>query len=83
MIDDTAAEVVRKIYRFCIEGFDPVQIARILTEQGIPNLPLMLCRKAEIMDGTMPNCIAGERILSATFLKDLNIAVIRSIFVLT
>ena len=36
VIDDTAAEVVRKIFRLCIEGYGPVQIARILTEQGVP-----------------------------------------------
>lgn len=36
VIDDTAAEVVRKIFRLCIEGYGPVQIARILTEQSIP-----------------------------------------------
>ena len=36
VIDDTAAEVVRKIFRLCIEGYGPMQIARILTEQGVP-----------------------------------------------
>ncbi|MDE7363367.1 MAG: recombinase family protein [Ruminococcus sp.] len=36
VIDDTAAEVVRKIFRLCIDGYGPTQIARILTEQGIP-----------------------------------------------
>ena len=36
VIDDTAAEVVRKIFRLCIDGYSPVQIARILTEQNIP-----------------------------------------------
>ncbi len=36
VIDDTAAEVVRKIFKLCIDGYGPVQIARILTEQGIP-----------------------------------------------
>ena len=36
VIDDEAAEVVRKIFKLCIEGYGPVQIARILTEQGIP-----------------------------------------------
>ena len=36
VIDDTAAEVVRKIFRLCIDGYGPVQIARILTEQGVP-----------------------------------------------
>ena len=36
VIDEPAAEVVRKIFRLCIDGYGPVQIARILTEQGIP-----------------------------------------------
>lgn len=36
VIDDPAAEVVRKIFKLCIDGYGPVQIARILTEQGIP-----------------------------------------------
>ncbi len=36
LIDDEAAEVVRKIFHLCIDGYGPVQIARILTEEGIP-----------------------------------------------
>ena len=36
VIDDEAAEVVRKIFHLCIDGYGPTQIARILTEQGIP-----------------------------------------------
>ena len=36
VIDDEAAEVVRKIFHFCIDGYGPAQIARILTEEGIP-----------------------------------------------
>ena len=36
VIDDEPAQVVRKIFRLCIDGYGPVQIARILTEQGIP-----------------------------------------------
>ena len=37
VIDDEAAEVVRKIFHLCIDGYGPTQIARILTEQGIPS----------------------------------------------
>lgn len=37
VIDEPAAEVVRKIFKLCIDGYGPVQIARILTEQGIPS----------------------------------------------
>ena len=36
VIDEPAAEVVRKFFKLCIDGYGPVQIARILTEQGIP-----------------------------------------------
>ena len=36
VIDDEAAEVVRKIFHLCIDGYGPAQIARILMEQGIP-----------------------------------------------
>ena len=36
IIDEDAAEVVRMIFRLCIEGCGPTQIARKLTEQGIP-----------------------------------------------
>lgn len=36
VIDEPTAEVVRKIFKLCIDGYGPVQIARILTEQGIP-----------------------------------------------
>ena len=36
LVDDEAAEVVRRIFKLCIEGYSPVQIARILTQEGIP-----------------------------------------------
>ena len=36
LIDDEAAEVVRRIFKLCIEGYGPAQIARILTQEGIP-----------------------------------------------
>ncbi|WP_297956152.1 recombinase family protein [uncultured Ruminococcus sp.] len=36
VIDEEAAEVVRKIFHLCIEGYGPTQIARILTAEGIP-----------------------------------------------
>ena len=36
VIDDEPAEVVRKIFKLCIEGYGPVQIAKVLTKQGIP-----------------------------------------------
>lgn len=36
VIDEESAEIVRKIFRLCIDGYGPTQIARILTEEGIP-----------------------------------------------
>ena len=35
VIDEPAAEVVRKIFKLCIDGYGPVQIARILTDVSI------------------------------------------------
>lgn len=35
VIDEEAAEVVRRIFRLTIEGYGPQQIARILTEEGV------------------------------------------------
>ncbi|MBQ3161953.1 MAG: recombinase family protein [Oscillospiraceae bacterium] len=34
-IDDEAAKIIKRIYRLCIEGYDPAQIARMLTDDGI------------------------------------------------
>lgn len=36
IVDDVAAEVVRKIFRLCIEGYGPTQIAKILADEKIP-----------------------------------------------
>ena len=36
VIDEETAPVVRKIFKLCIDGYGPTQIARILTEEGIP-----------------------------------------------
>ena len=36
LIDDEPAEVVRRIYKLCIDGYGPTQIAKILTAEGIP-----------------------------------------------
>ena len=35
VIDEEAAEVVRRIFRLTIEGYGPQQIARILTDEGV------------------------------------------------
>ncbi|WP_027332634.1 recombinase family protein [Mycoplasmopsis gallinarum] len=36
VVDDVAADVVRKIFRLCIEGYGPTQIAKILSSEKIP-----------------------------------------------
>ena len=36
LIDDEPAAVVRRIYKLCIDGYGPTQIAKILTADGIP-----------------------------------------------
>lgn len=36
IIDEPAAEVVRRIFKLCIEGYGPTQIAAILTKDKIP-----------------------------------------------
>ena len=36
VIDDETAEVVKLIFKLCIEGYGPTQISGILTEKGIP-----------------------------------------------
>ena len=35
IIDETGAEIVREIFKLCVQGFGPTQIARILTERGV------------------------------------------------
>ena len=35
-VDEEAAEVVRRIFHLCIEGYGPSKIANILTNEGIP-----------------------------------------------
>ena len=36
VIDEEAASVVRRIFKMCIEGYGPTQIAKALTRDGIP-----------------------------------------------
>lgn len=36
LVDEEAAQVVRRIYALCLEGYGPTQIARILKEDGVP-----------------------------------------------
>lgn len=35
IVDEEAAEVVRRIYDWCMEGYGPTQIARMLKERGV------------------------------------------------
>ncbi len=36
VVDEKAAKVVREIFKLCIDGYGPTQIARMLTERGVP-----------------------------------------------
>ena len=36
VIDEEAATVVKEIFKLCIDGYGPTQIARVLTERGVP-----------------------------------------------
>ena len=36
IVDQETAPVVKQIYEWCMEGYGPTQIARMLTEQNIP-----------------------------------------------
>jgi len=38
LVDEKAAEVVRKIFRLCVEGYGPTQTANILFSEDIPTL---------------------------------------------
>lgn len=44
IIDEKGAEIVREIFKLCVQGFGPTQIARILTERGV-DTPVIYCRK--------------------------------------
>lgn len=45
LIDEEAAEVVREIFRLCVNGYGPTRIANILTERK-NSLPYLLCVRA-------------------------------------
>ena len=36
VIDEETAAIVRRIFKMCIEGYGPTQIAKALTRDGIP-----------------------------------------------
>ena len=37
LVDEEAAQVVKRIFTLCMEGRGPMQIAKLLTEERIPN----------------------------------------------
>ena len=50
-IDEESAKVVRRIFRLCIEGFGPEQIAKKLTAEGILNPTAYAVSKGYISSG--------------------------------
>lgn len=65
IIDEEAAEVVRRIYRMTIEGKGPYQIARELSEEKLKDHLIILAKRdLEIMQATMTKKIriCGEEI---------------------
>ena len=56
-MDEEAAETVKEIYRLCIEGYGPTQIARILTEHGI-DTPVIHAKKVGIKYGSKENALS-------------------------
>ena len=44
IIDEKGAEIVKEIFKLCIQGYGPTQIARILTERGV-DTPVVYCHK--------------------------------------
>lgn len=44
IIDEKGAEIVREIFKLCMQGYGPTQIARILTERSV-DTPVMYCHK--------------------------------------
>ena len=45
IIDEKSAEIVREIFKLCVQGFGPTQIARILTERGV-DTPVVYLHKS-------------------------------------
>ncbi len=68
IIDDEPAAVVRKIYKLCISGYGPTQIARKLTEEGKSQIRrLTLYRREETQPTRIQGLTAGVLKLSLTF----------------
>ncbi len=49
-IDEEAAKVVKEIFQLCINGYGPAQIARMLTENGVPTPS-----EYALLQGKVPN----------------------------
>ena len=49
-IDEEAANVVKEIFQLCINGYGPSQIARMLTENGVP-----MPSEYALLQGKVPN----------------------------
>ena len=65
VVDEEAAEVVKEIFRLCMNGYGPTQIANILTERGIdtPKVHAMkMGRKVKIRPNEMPDRWADQTV---------------------
>lgn len=65
IIDQEAAEIVREMYRLCMQGFGPSQIARILTDRGVDTPKIhaqKMGRKATIRADEMPESWADQTV---------------------
>lgn len=65
IIDEEAAEVVRRIYRLCMQGYGPTQISRMLTDEGIDTPKIhaqKMGRKVTIRPNEMPEAWADQTV---------------------
>ena len=54
-VDEEAAEVVRRIFRMCIEGYGPTQIAKRLSDENIFNPTAYAVSKGYVSSGAYKN----------------------------
>ncbi|MCR5143394.1 MAG: recombinase family protein [Ruminococcus sp.] len=66
-VDEEAAVIVRRIFKMCIEGYGPVEIARRLTSENIPIPSVYLAEK----NGKTINCAHPTRWQNQTIGKML------------
>ena len=65
IVDEEAAEVVKEIFKLCMNGYGPTQIATILTDRGIdtPKMhALKLGKKVTIRPNEMPDVWADQTV---------------------